>query len=84
MGKRISVDRNLNLATLYLADGGPQEWSDALKNDVRGEDRANLTAGGFEVSLNLLDGGFEFVGNKFIRWGSGEERFRRSMNTSYD
>ena len=59
-GERICVERKLNLATLYLTDGGPQEWSDALQNDVRGEDRANLTAGGFQVCLDLLDGGFEF------------------------
>jgi len=74
------VKSNLNLATLYLANGGPQEWSDALKNDVRGEDRANLTAGGFEVNLNLLDGGFGFV----VLNLSGDKGFRRSMKVSHD
>jgi len=52
--------RNLNLASFYLADSAPQEWSDALKKKVSGEDWANLVASGFEFSLDLLDSGFEF------------------------
>jgi hypothetical protein len=56
----------LNLATLYRADEGTLEWSDGFNNDVRGENLANLAAGGFKVSLNLLDGGLEFEVIKFI------------------
>lgn len=52
--------RNLDLAALYLADGAPQEWPHALEDDERAKDRADLAARGLEISLDLLDGGFEF------------------------
>jgi hypothetical protein len=79
-GERICVKRNLDLATLYLTDGSPQEWPDTLKNDVRGEDRANLTTGSVEVCLDLLDGGFEFGVIKFYQVrGECEDFSRLSM-----
>jgi len=31
-----------------------------LEDDERAKDRADLTAGSFEISLDLLDSGFEF------------------------
>jgi len=77
MGKGTCVKRTLDLVTLYLADGGSRERSDALKNDVRGEDRGNLTAGGFEVSLDSMADSSLWVLNL-----SGEERFSRSMRIS--
>jgi hypothetical protein len=56
---RIETGESLYLAAKYLADGAPQEWPDALEDDVRAKDGANLVAGSFKISLDLLDRGFK-------------------------
>ena len=44
---------------------------------MRGEDGANLTAGSFEVGLDLLDGGFGFGAIKIYQVRNAYENFSR-------